>query len=395
MEMAVRHHPAASGRPSGDFLDVFRLGVNDWCIAVGDCWGGAPDDEAVTATASAMQAIRAHSAEMFLPSAVLAKVNEDLLNEDDLGDREQRPCSVVYGRVQVDVCGAWVTLAAAGYPRPTLVRNAGWTDVRGHVAAPLAVFPGAHAGDDRVGLGPGDALVVCSDGVVGARDSSGNLFGEEELPELMLNCVGRPVCEIVARVISAAVAFAGGELCDDGIVLVMRVPDIAKSTALTRVSAATGVPLEKLHLPGYPLGDLQPDLWRSRPAPPREARFRLAPEPRSVPALRRLLRRLLKSWRMEELGPDIELLTTEVATTAFMKAVGDVTVILRYLGSVVRVEITDTATAVSRHKARRWESLGEHGIRLVEALSSHWGVMSTSTGHRVWFEVPAWPSEDT
>lgn len=394
MEMTVRQEPAASGRPSGDFLDVFRVGVNDWCIAVGDCWGGAPDIGA-TVTASVMQAIRAHSAELFLPSAVLEKVNDDLLNEDDCGDRESCLCSVICGRIQVNMSGAWVTLASAGYPRPILVRNAGWTDVRGHVAAPLALVPGPNPGDDRIGLGPGDALAICSDGIVGARDPGGTLFGEEELPEILLDCAGRSVAETADRVVSAAVAFAGGHLRDDGIVVIMRVPEILKSMELARVSAATGVPLNELDLSGYPLADLQSDLERLRPEPPREARFRLAPEPGSIPALRRLLRRLLQSWRMEELGADIELLATEAATVAFMKAVRDVTVILRYLGSVVRVEISDTAMAVSRNKARSWESLGEDGHRLVEALSSRWGVMSTSTGQRLWFEVPAWPSDDT
>lgn len=392
MEMALRHEPAASGRPSGDFLDAFRLGANDWCILVGDLWGSPPD--VATVAAMAKRAIRAHSVEMSLPSAVLSKVNEELLAEQH--DEGASPlCSVFCGRLQLDVCGAWVTLASAGYPRPTVVRNAGWIDVRGHVTAPLALVPGTDPGDDRVGLGPGDALVVCSDGIVGARDDAGDLFGEEELPELLLDCAGRSAPEIVDRVLSAAVGFAGGQLCDDGIVVAIRVPEIAKSRALARVTDATGIPAEELHLPGYPVGDLQPDLWRSRPEPPREARIRLAPEPRSVPALRRLLRRLLQSWRMEEVGQgDIELLATEVATVAFMKAVSDVTIIVRYVGSVVRVEISDTARVVRRQKARRWESLGEHGLRLVEALSFRWGVVSTDTGQRVWFEVPAWPPEE-
>lgn len=388
MDVAIRRHAATQPESgSGDFHDIFRLGANLWGFAAGDFWGRPTNAAALTAIART--AIRAHMAEISLPSAVLDKLNIDQFHEDP-DEEDFQLCSVVCARLELDASGAWVTLACAGYPRPTVVRQAGWIDIRGHVAAPLGAFRGTAAGDDRVGLGPGDALIICSDGIVGSRDSTGDAFGEESLPHVLLDCVGQPATDIAERVVSASLEFAGGSLSDDGIVLVVRVPEIPKSGALARVSEATGIPIDELDLPGYPASDVQPDMWRHRPEPPREARMRLAPEPPSIPALRRLLRRLLQSWRMQELRlADIELLATELATSAFTRTSSEVTVIVRYAGDVLRVEVSDGAEVLRRRRGWRHEDLSRHGLLLVEALSSAWGVNSTGTTTRVWFEVPA------
>ncbi len=388
MEIATRYRPGEADLQVGaDFLDVFRLGPNDWGLTIGDvCGKGA---KAASLTGLARWTIRGAAVHSFLPSAVLHDLNAVLVTDDD-AEADGHYCSVVFGRLELDTCGAWVTLASAGHPRPIVVRRAGWIDVRGHVGTPLGMFDSASVGDDRVGLGPGDALFICTDGITEARDRRGELFADEGLPEVLLDYAGRPAHVIADAVIDAASQFSARPARDDVAVLVVRVPDDAKERAVDRVTQATGVPSLDPRPPGYPVGDDQHDLWKRRPEPPREARIRLAAEVGSVSALRRLLGRLLSSWRMEELADgDIALLASELATNAISHAESRFTVIIRYTGSVVRVEVGDGSRELPVLRAPGSESVHGRGLVLVEALASAWGVIPTVDGKRTWFEVPA------
>jgi anti-sigma regulatory factor (Ser/Thr protein kinase) len=260
-------------------------------------------------------------------------------------------------RIELDLCGAWLTTASSGRLRPVVVRRAGWVDLRGH-------GPGAPA-DDRIGLGPGDALVVP------AAPSD-----HDRLLDCLLSVTGRPAGEIAAGSGLAQVA-------------VLSVPDSSGEQAIERVEKATGLRREQLGLPGYPLGDLQPDLWHEPPAPPREARLRMSPQLAEVVEVRRLLRRLLASWRLDALleEGDVELLATETATNAVLHAGTEAIVVVRYLGDRVRVEVGDGSPALPQVRTARLDDTRGRGLSLVETLSSGWGVAQTGGGKRVWFEV--------
>lgn len=384
MDTAVCYQRGAGPSPATAFHDVFRIGANDWGLVVGafgeTTAGPEPRVDEIRS------ALRACAARTFRPSTVLADLAARLLAEDPEGRRGQ-PSSIIFARLELDLGGAWVTLANVGDPRPVAVRQAGWIDIRGHAAgAPAPAQPFA-PGDDRVGLGPGDALVLCSEGIVDSRDSNGDPYSEEALPELLLHSIGRSAEEIAERVVAGAQGFGAHQPPDAGVVSVARVPAIERGRALERVADATGIPADELELPGYPLGDVQPDLWKLPPSPPREARVNLTPEPLSVPALRRLLRRLLQSWRLSAEG-DLELLATEVATNVFASTSSTVTVIVRYDGDSVRVEIGGGATERPRRTLPGYDELSGPGLLLVDALSSDWGVVRTRSGKRVWFEVP-------
>ncbi|MGQ0520332.1 MAG: ATP-binding SpoIIE family protein phosphatase [Actinomycetota bacterium] len=318
MEVATRFRPGdADLDVGGDFFDVFRLGRNAWGMAVGDvCGAGAP---AASMTVLARSTLRVAAARHALPSAVLGEVNAGLAA--GTAGVDDRFCTVVFARLELDVCGAWVTLASAGHPRPVVVRRAGWIDQRGQAGTPLGMFPAASVTDDRVGLGPGDALVFFTDGITEARGPDGELYGDEGLPTALLEAAGRPADAMAERLLAGAEAFAGGRVRDDVAVLVLRVPDDAKEASLERLAEATGVPAGELMLPGYPVGDPHGGLWHQRPLAPREARMALAAEPASVPATRRFLTGVLRSWRMPEVvGGDVELLASELATNAVRHA---------------------------------------------------------------------------
>ena len=389
MEIATRYTPAdASLDVGGDFYDVFRVGANDWGLVLGDvCGKGA---RAAALTALTRYTLRAATFHHFLPSAVLEEVNGAIV-ADSHPEADDRFCTLVFARLQLDTCGAWVTVSAAGHPRPIVIRRAGWIDVRGQIGTPLGLFDAPVLGDDRVGLGPGDALVFCTDGVTEARDAAGEMFGDEALPAALLDCAGKPADTVAQRIVGDARAFAaGGKLDDDIAVLVVRVPDEAKDDPIGRLSAATGLPPDQLTLPGYRVGEPPEDLWQRRPAPPREARLQLVPWAASAKATRRFLAGVLASWRMGELaGGDIELLASELVTNVIRHAASPFTVIVRYDGDVVRVEVGDGSRALPEARRPTLDDETGRGLLLLDALASGWGVTPTVSGKRVWFEVPA------
>lgn len=59
------------------------------------------------------------------------------------------------------------------------------------------------------------------------------------------------------------------------VVAALAVPASVGGAGPAWVAAATGVPEADLVLPGYPLGDREPERWHRPPSPPRRATFRL------------------------------------------------------------------------------------------------------------------------
>ncbi|MDP8969618.1 MAG: SpoIIE family protein phosphatase, partial [Actinomycetota bacterium] len=369
MQIATRYRPAGQASPGlgGDFFDVFRLRSNDWGLVIGDvCGKGAP---AASLTALARYSLRAAAVHNEAPADVLRELNDALLDEPDLGDRF---CSVVFARLELDVCGAWVTLACGGHPQPIVVRRAGWIDVRGQPGMLLGLFDDPDLADDRVGLGPGDALVFCTDGITEARDAAGEMFADEALPTLLLGCANADAQDIADLVVAEALAHAAGDVHDDVAVLVVRVPEEAAADPVGRLAAVTGAPPEQLPLPGYRVGE--PHWGRSqRPAPPREARLRLANRPSAAGAARRFVAGVLHSWRMSELtGGDVELLTSEVVTNALRHGQSPLTVIVRYDGHSIRVEVGDGSRELPRRRQPSRLDTGGRGLQIVDLLAAAW-----------------------
>jgi hypothetical protein len=384
MEVVVRTQGAGNGARSRTFHGVCRPGVNDWVVVVGDV--EAIDVEPTGVIDRVLSTIDETTFPARLPSSIVAEVHR-LVSQMQGAPHRPASLSLIVGRIQFDSCGVWVMLSGTGGAKPAVVRHAGWVEVRGHRSGPSGGDAGL-ATDDRVGLGPGDALVLCSKALTCGRDGDGTLFGDKVLPDVLVDAAGQSAGWTAEHILQAAKEFCGDGVDDDGLVVVLRVPEAVRHDAANWVSTSTGIPLDDLDLPRYPVWTEQDDAWGRPLVPPREAVVRLAPEPPSVPALRRLLRRLLHSWRLGFLADgDIELLATEMATNAFARSASPVTVIVKYTGAVIRVEIGDGERAPRGRRRHEFDELRGHRLALVESLASDWGVSTTATGTRVWFEV--------
>jgi anti-sigma regulatory factor (Ser/Thr protein kinase) len=93
---------------------------------------------------------------------------------------------------------------------------------------------------------------------------------------------------------------------------------------------------------------------------------------------------------MNELaGGVVERLAGELVTNVVRHAASPFTVIVRYGGHLVRVEVGDGSRALPEARPASLDDESGRGLLLLEALASGWGVTPTLTGKRVWFEVPA------
>ena len=286
--------------------------------------------------------------------------------------------------IEHDLCGAWVTLATAGPARAVAVRRAGWIDVRGNPTAPLGADDPVDPIDDRVGLGPGDSIVL-----FGHDRAVATLYRDDAdaMLDVLLGASGRPADQTAAAV--------AAQLPEDGdlAIVVLAVPQDATENSLARVAAATGVAEDELVLPGYPLGDLQPELWHLPPLPPRLARLRLDDDTSSLRSVRSLIDRLLASWRLLDRVDDdsVKLLASELAANAVVHAGSPETVTVKYLGDVVRVEVDDRSPSVPTLAQADDEDISGRGLLIVDALAESWGVDKRPPGKRVWCEVPVGP----
>ncbi|MDQ1392043.1 MAG: phosphoserine phosphatase RsbU/P [Acidimicrobiaceae bacterium] len=252
MEIATRYLAGEQGlKVGGDFFDVFRLASNDWGIVLGDACGKGARPASLAALVR--WTVRASSVRLFKPSEILCEVNAALLANNEAG-LDGHFCSAAFARLELDTCGAWLTLSTAGHPLPVLVRRNGTVEFRGRTGLPLGMFDAIEPVDERVGLGPGDAVVLYTDGITEARDDAGRTFGEHRLVAALQEVTGAPVEAIADGIVESARRFSGEQFTDDVAVVVVRVPDDAGAEPLARVSAATGLPVDQLQLPGYPHG---------------------------------------------------------------------------------------------------------------------------------------------
>lgn len=340
----------AASAAASTMLRVRRAGVNSWWTTFTDCRAifDAPGIEPES-TAS--------------PCEVLSTIDERARTSAP----EWQGAHVTLAKVELDACGAWVTVANASTARPVVLRRAGWVDVRGHPGRPLGHRDPYAPCDDRVGLGPGDALVLVPPGVLEAFESD-QLLGE------LLAVTGQEPSAVVDEVGDVAVIAVPGELGADPV---------------QRVADALGVSPAELSLPGYPLGDIQPELWHEPPRPPRLARLRLAPDTSTVPVVRALLERLLASWRLDGRVDEhgLKLAATELAANAVAHSASPEVATVRYLGGVVRVEVDDRSPAVPVPRRAPLDADSGRGLQFVEAVASSWGVDPRPEGKRVWAEL--------
>jgi sigma-B regulation protein RsbU (phosphoserine phosphatase) len=216
VELAARYVAAGEGNEvGGDFYDAFSLGGEDWALVMGDvCGKGA---EAAAVTALARYTIRASVLHSSHPRDVLAELNEVLLRHG----LEFRFASVLFATVRVHDGRAVVTMASGGHPLPLVLRADGSVEEAGRPGTLLGIVRTPNLDAATLELGPGDALVLYTDGVIEASPID-DAFGPERFAAFLAGLAGGDADELADRIERAVLGIQDGRPRDDVAVLVLR-----------------------------------------------------------------------------------------------------------------------------------------------------------------------------
>lgn len=196
----------------GDFYSYFERPAGDVAVVVGDVAGkGVP---AALLMANTQAALRAKLV-----------VAEDLAGLTDRLDHELEETTLPFLYVTLFVGvfdGRVLRYVNAGHNPPMVLRADGSHQPLPPTGRPVALLAGGGYEQHQVELGPGDALVAFTDGVVEAEDRHGEPFGEERLRQTLLEVRDRPSPEVLQQLQAAVRRHRGrAEAADDATLVLM------------------------------------------------------------------------------------------------------------------------------------------------------------------------------
>lgn len=342
VRLASRYLPAAeTARVGGDWYDAIPLPGSRVALVVGDVMGHSMTSAAIMGqlrtTAQTLAGLD------LPPQEVLHHLDEQAQR---LGvDRMATCLYAVY-----DPVAHRITIANAGHPPPVLLHLGGRAEVlRVPAGAPIGVG-GVDFEAVELEAPAGATLLLYTDGLVESRlrdvwtgieqlreklAATAQLTGPDHPPPL------EALCDEVLDMLGP------GDRDDDIVLLAARFDGIAPNDV---------------------------------------AYWFLEPEDAAPGRARRLARRQLSRWGMDELSDSVELLVSEVVTNAVRYASRPVT--LRLLRTdVLRCEVGDDVPQLPRLRQARATDEGGRGLYLVNRLARRWGATRLSTGKVVWFEL--------
>ncbi|WP_233521487.1 SpoIIE family protein phosphatase, partial [Streptomyces triticagri] len=342
VRLASRYLPAAeTARVGGDWYDAIPLPGSRVALVVGDVMGHSMTSAAIMGqlrtTAQTLAGLD------LPPQEVLHHLDEQAQR---LGSDRMATCLyAVY-----DPVSHRITIANAGHPPPVLLHIGGRAEVlRVPAGAPIGVG-GVDFESVELDAPAGATLLLYTDGLVESRirdvwtgieqlrerlAATAQLTGPDHSPPL------EALCDEVLDMLGP------GDRDDDIALLAARFDGIAPSDV---------------------------------------AYWYLEPEDSAPGRARRLARRALSRWGLEELTDSVELLVSEVVTNAVRYASRPVT--LRLLRTdVLRCEVGDDVPQLPRLRQARATDEGGRGLYLVNKLARRWGATRLSTGKVVWFEL--------
>ncbi|MDG9690981.1 SpoIIE family protein phosphatase [Streptomyces sp. DH17] len=224
MEAAAHYRTASPDRLGGDFYDLFAIDGDRFAFFLGDVCGKGPQAAAVTSLIRyTLRAAALHDPD---PVAALKTLNH-VLHERYTGD-DPRYCTTIFGTLEPHPTTgeATVRIASGGHPPALVLRADGRAD---YLSTPggllVGVLPTAPFTAATTTLGPGDALVLYTDGLTEARtgEDRAYLYGDEALLEFAASHAGKSAPSVIHALTDLLDDLADG-LDDDTALLALGVP---------------------------------------------------------------------------------------------------------------------------------------------------------------------------
>jgi phosphoserine phosphatase RsbU/P len=197
----------------GDFFESLRLLSGDFGIALGDVAGKGPSSAILAAMIQGMLAVQLESETA--PSATLAHLNR-LLAARRL---EPRFSTLSYGVLSRN---GQFTCSNAGHNPPIVLMREGIRRLR--AGGPiLGWLPESSFEEETISLAEGDTVIMFSDGLIEARDTRDQEYGEERLIACASAFRSKPPSDVLTEIFCSVQQFCEGTPQGDDIsVLVTR-----------------------------------------------------------------------------------------------------------------------------------------------------------------------------
>ena len=333
----------------GDWFDVMAPGPHApgphaVGLVVGDVVGH--DIEAAAAMGQLRSVVRAYAHEQEEPGTVLMRVDQLVA-----GMRIRRSASLLYARLEDLGDGSWeVSWSRAGHLPPVLVQAGRARALQGGEGVLVGVGAGDRPRTTAVAeVGPGDVLVLCTDGLVERRS--------------------RSLRDGVAALVAASEDAWGTDAAGTGEHLLEVLGDAPEDDLAVVV----------VRVPGRAA---------ARPGP-RRRRWQLPGDPGSVARARRKVAQVGRLWGLATTA-QAELVVSELVGNAVLHGWGPVGLRLAHDGQGLLVEVDDANPSPPGVVAERREGPGGFGLHVVARLSD-WGWRHSGTGKTVWARLPDAP----
>jgi sigma-B regulation protein RsbU (phosphoserine phosphatase) len=212
------HHYEPAGAVSGDYCDLIASNSEGLFFFTGDVSGKG--------VASSLLMSHLHAIFRSLLSVgmsigpLLERANRVFCESTLPSFYATLVCGHAHASGEVEICNA-------GHCPPVVVQQGGVTMIEA-AALPLGLFCSGQYAACRIRLGPGDCLVLYTDGLTEARDRSDREYGAERLTAVLRGCYGLPPQAVVDRCVADLRAFLRGAPKSDDLTLmaIRRAPEV-------------------------------------------------------------------------------------------------------------------------------------------------------------------------
>ncbi len=225
VETAAHYHTASPDRLGGDFYDVFPVDGKRFAFFLGDVCGKGPQAAALTSlTRYTLRAAALHDPD---PVSALTTLNR-VLHERYAAGGDPRYCTAIFGTLQADQATGRIAvhLASGGHPPMLVLRGDGTAH---YLPTPggllVGVLPEARFTTATTTLGPGDTLLLYTDGLTEARTGPDRttLYGDDGLLAFATDHAGEPPHAVIQALTGLLDDFGDG-LDDDTALLALGAP---------------------------------------------------------------------------------------------------------------------------------------------------------------------------
>lgn len=196
-----------AAKVGGDFYDIFEFEDGKVGIVIGDVAGKGV--RAATLTSLVANTIKAYAYRGLSPTDVIAQIN-DVVRQ---AGKEADFVTVFFGIL--DTATGCLAYCCGGHPPAMIKRSTSEIDLLEENSPIIGAFSSRECeyieGEER--LGRGDILVLYTDGIIEARSSSGEFFGEGRLVEAVSDT--KMAEEMPQHIFNAIFEFTEGRLLDD------------------------------------------------------------------------------------------------------------------------------------------------------------------------------------